>query len=332
MRETPMAFAYNATKLLVIIRGNKFNLSSFIYTDSLGTELSHQGNLITLSMIKDMVNGQHQAFKQVLQEKAFFKLDIPSELLPSIDINKLIDDVQCKSAGYSFLDNARNGLNKYKDSYGVWLLSDPARRERFSYWDGENLVWKPDACLSLLEAFRQCELELAPGLIFSAGPSTRGTEFSRMLLRDLPGASRNLGIVLHHVSINSTTDKSSHQRFIDHFVPHIPTREWALSLLQYLVIIRPFAEHLIESLFSHQPDVVLRYHHYLWPGIKQTLTSEDLGLQLGRITQKYLGHKYKIRFWRSLTVRGLLGSLCSLNLRLVASALSCASVVLLVHF
>ena len=301
MRETSMSFAYNASKLLTVIRGNEFNLSSFVYTDSLGTELSQQGNLITLSMIKDMVHGQQKTYQQVLRENAFFGLEIPSPLSPEIDIHKLTENVQCKNTGYSFIDNAQNDLSKYNNSYGLWLISDPTRRERFTFWDGSNLVWKPETCIELLESFRRCELELAPGLIFSAGPSARGTEFVRMILRDLPGAPRNLGIVLHRLSLNSTTDKTSHQRLVDHFVPHIPTHEWALSLLRYLVIIRPFAERLVESLFSHQPEILTWYRHYLWPGIKQTMTSEDLSLQLGRITEKYLGRKYKIKFWRSLT-------------------------------
>jgi hypothetical protein len=272
-----------------------------VFTDSLGTELSHHGNLITLTMVKDMIHGQQKVYQQVLRELAFFNHEIPPHLSPDIDIEKLTENVQCKNTGYSFLDDAQNDLTKYKDSYGLWLLSDPSRQERFTFWDGSSLVWKPESCIGLLENFRRCELELAPGLIFSCGPSARGTEFVRMLLRDMAGAPRNVGIVLHHLSLNSTTDKTSHQRLVDHFVPHIPTREWALSLLRYLVIVRPFAEKLVEALFAHQPDVLTRYHHYLWPGIKQTMTSEDLGLQLGRITEKFLGRKYKIKFWRSLT-------------------------------
>lgn len=75
----------------------------------------------------------------------------------------------------------------------------------------------------------------------------------------------------------------------------------ALSLIRYLVIIRPFAERLVEYLFAHQPDVLTRYRHYLWPGIAHTMSSEDSGLQLRRITEKFLGRKYKIKIWRSLT-------------------------------
>lgn len=301
MRETPMSFAYNASKLLTVIRGNEFNTSAFVFTDSLGTELSYNGNLINLKMLKEMIEGQHEVYQRVLREQAFFNHEIPSQLSPDIEIEKLTENVQCKSAGYCFIDDAQNDLIKYRDSYGVWLLSDSERRERFTFWDGTSLVWKTQTCIDLLEGFRRCELELAPGLVFSSGPSARGTEFGRMLLRNMPGAPRNLGLVLHHLSINSTTDKTSQQRLVDHFVPHVPTREWALSLLRYIVIIRPFAQRLVEDIFVHQPNIVTRYRHYLWPGIKHTMTNEDLGLQLGRITEKYLGRKHKIKFWRSLT-------------------------------
>ena len=57
-----------------------------MFTDSLGTELSHHGNLITLKMMKDMIVAQHQVFKRTLPELAFFDLEMPAYLSPDIDI------------------------------------------------------------------------------------------------------------------------------------------------------------------------------------------------------------------------------------------------------
>jgi hypothetical protein len=117
----------------------------------------------------------------------------------------------------------------------------------------------------------------------------------------MAGAVRNIGIVLHNVSLNSTTDKTSHQRMADYFIPHIPTREWAVVFLRHLVILRPFIEYLVDQLFTHDQEISNRYHFYLWPGVSECMTSHDLSDKMNQVTRQYLGEGYGIKLWRSLT-------------------------------
>jgi len=299
--ETPMSFAYNASCILRVIRKNEANISSFAFTDVLGTELSHRGHLINLGMIKNMVEEQLKSYKEVLRRRLFFGESIPSEFLPEFEIEKIVDDVQTHATGYTFLEDPRNGFGVYKTKYGEWFLSDPIRCNRYTYHNGQELVWKPREALELIKSYQALDLEMAPGLIFSAGPSTRGTEFGRHLYREMPGAPRNLGIVHHALSLNATTDKSSHQRLIDHFVPHIPTREWAIVLLRHLAIYRPFIEYLVNQIFKNDQEVVNRYSFYLFPGISHCLTSQNLSDKMSQITLIYLGQGFGIKMWRSLT-------------------------------
>jgi hypothetical protein len=228
-----MSFAYNASCILRVIRQKENNISSFTFTDALGTELSHHGHLVKLDMIKLMVESQLERYNRLLRQELFFGEEIPSHFIPDIAIEKLVDDVQNRSTGYTFIEDPRNGFSDYKDAYGVWLLSDEGRRKRFMYDNGTTLVWKPQPAIEIIKSFKSLDLELAAGVIFSAGPSSRASEFSRHLFRRMPGATQNLGLVLHNVSLNATTDKTSHQRMVDRFVPHIPTREWALVLLPF---------------------------------------------------------------------------------------------------
>jgi hypothetical protein len=255
-----MSFAYNASCLLRVIRRQEHNISSFTFTDALGTELSHNGHLINLSMIKDMVEGQLNSYHRVLQREFFFGEEIPLNFLPDFEISKLVDNVQNRSTGYTFVEDPRNDFAKYKDVYGVWLLSDERRRQSYTYHNGTDLVWNPNRAIELIKSFKALDLELAPGLILSAGPSSRSTEFSRQLFRQMPGADRNLGLVLHNVSLNATNDKTSHQRLMDRFVPHIPTREWAVVILRHFVILRPFIEYLVERVFNHDQQILQRYY------------------------------------------------------------------------
>ena len=221
--ETSMAFAYNASLILCIIRRSENNISSFTFTNALGTELSHCGNLVDFDMIKKMIIGQLDNYHLVLQQRFFFGEEIPSNLMPVFEIDKLVDDVQNRSTGYTFLEDPRNGFSTYKEVYGIWLLSDQGCRRHFTYHNGTEIVWKPKEAIEMIKSFKALDQELAPGIVFSAGPSSCGTEFSWSLFRQMPGADHNLGLALHNVSLNATTDKSSHQQMIDRFVPHVPT-------------------------------------------------------------------------------------------------------------
>ncbi|KAF9521947.1 hypothetical protein CPB83DRAFT_840860 [Crepidotus variabilis] len=300
-QSTPMSFAFNVAVLLRVLRQNEFNGSAFTYTDVLGTELSFQGHLLTLSNIKTMIEDHYLSYKSTLCQKAFFGDDIPPELLPEIELEKLVDDCQCHVMGYSFLDDPRNKFDQHKSKYGKWLLSDPSRRSNFLRIEGSQIFWNTRPLLLLLKSFQAVELDLAAGLVLSAGPSARGTEVGRQLLRERPGCFRNLGLVLHHLSLNSTTDKSSHQQLLDKFVPHIPSREWAVALIQYLITIRPFAVYIVKEVLQYDDDLVNRYLFCLWPGLKSTMTGEALKEKLCQITEKSLGHRYTLRNWRCLT-------------------------------
>jgi len=174
-------------------------------------------------MIKKMIIGQLDNYHLVLQQRFFFGEEIPSNLMPIFEINKLVDDVQNRSTGYTFLEDPCNGFSTYKEVYGIWLLSDQGRRRRFTYHNGTEIVWKPKEAIEMIKSFKALDQESAPGIVFSAGPSSCGTEFSWSLFRQMPGADHNLGLALHNVSLNATTDKSSHQQMIDRFVPHVPT-------------------------------------------------------------------------------------------------------------
>ncbi|MDX6295870.1 MAG: hypothetical protein QOH50_5014 [Kribbellaceae bacterium] len=296
-----MSFSYNASCILRVIRKTENNISTFTFTNVMGTELSHHGHIVNLNMIKTMVEGQLERYQQLLKELLFFGEDILSELKPEFNIESLVDDVQNRNTGYTFVEDPRNSLGKYKDAYGLWLLSTEARRKCYTYYNGRQLVWNTKRAIDIINSFQRLDLELAPGLVFSAGPSTRGTEFSRQLYRQMPGSIRNVGIVLHTLSLNATTDKTSHQRMVDFYIPHVPTREWALVFLRHLAIFRPFVEYLVEQLFEKDQEIIKRYRFYLWPGLSECLTSHVLSDKMNQITRNFLGEGYGIKLWRSLT-------------------------------
>lgn len=298
-QETPMSFAYNASKLLSKIRQAEYHISEFEFTDPLGRELSYKGDLITLASLKALVEGQQDLYLQKLKDLMFFGEEIPPWIFPSIDIDSLVEDVQCRKPGYSFLDDTRNNLSIHQYHYGAWIID--RHHKEFFYHVGNKIVLRPDKCADLLYRMEVCDRYLAAGLIFSSGPSARATEFSRYIMCDLPGVPRNLGIVNHNISLNSTQDKTSHQRRRDLYIPHVPTRDWQRLLLQNLTVFRPFARHIVNQLYSPNSDIAIRYRHYLWPGLKGHMDSEVLGDYMAESSKIFTGVAMRIRLWRGLT-------------------------------
>jgi len=295
-----MSFAYNATVLLGIIRGNEMNEGAFTFTDSSYREVSHNGKLISVPMVKRMIEGTLTQYTDRIQKIAFFGEEIPTDIFPSIDISKLVDNQQNRSPGYSFIDDPKNGFDQYRQSYGQWFLSDAERAEKFVRWDGKKLVWKSEPTQRFLKDLQECRELLAVGTTLSAGPSARSTEVTRRTLRNVPGAPRSFRILYHNLCLVDIQDKTSHKSNKDLFVPHAPTREWATALILNIVLLRPFEQHLVEQLFPMEPIVASRYRYQLWPGITEAMTGDRLSDRIGRVTEEYLDDKLKIRLWREL--------------------------------
>ncbi|TCD60192.1 hypothetical protein EIP91_010597 [Steccherinum ochraceum] len=297
-QETPMAFAYNASKLLTTIRDAQSNESVFRWVAE--TELSKQGEAITFAGIANAINSQVNVYEAFIKEHLLFGHDLPDELVWDPVVEDLVEDESCHAQGYSFLNDPRNDLSQHKTKYGNWLLSVPELRERFTYFDGQELVWKSEPCLDWLESLEDSQYLLAVGLILSAGPSARASETARMVLREMNGAPRNVGLVAKSVSLNATQDKTSGRRRKDLFVPHISTRVWQKLLLRYLCIFRAFAEYLVEQLFPPKGEVAKRYEHYLWPGIASHMKNNLLSAAMGTCTKLFIGVEIRARMWRSL--------------------------------
>ena len=196
----------------------------------------------------------------------FFGECVPQTLSLEIQIEDIVDNLQNIEAGYAFIDDPCNPFDKYRFSYGEWLLSDPTRAEDFVFVHEGELLWKPKPCLRLLHQMQEIRQLLLLLCIFSAGPSSRATEVARQLLRNIPGSYRNLLVLFHVICLVDIQDKTSHKRLKDKYVPHCPICEVASLLLQNLVIIRPFEENLVQVLLGEEH--ALCYHQQLWPELK----------------------------------------------------------------
>ena len=297
-RETPMAFIYNAHRILRAVRSDEVKTPEFKFTDPYGREVSYKGTLIKLKDIKKMHDQELERYRDYVRAELFFGEDIPEDIFPRFEIEDIVDSVNNSAAGYSFLDDPRNGFDRFRDSYGRWLLSDPDRAERFVYYHNGVLFWKPDAVLDLLKRLETSRGILAPGVAYSALVQVRGSEFARMLLRNTTGASRNLRMEYRVLNYVALQDKTSHKHLKDRYIPHALTRPWAMELVNHLTIFRPLEEFLVGKFMDE--DALHRYRTQLWPGLKATLTGEAYGIFCAKITKQYLGLPLRPQLWRSL--------------------------------
>lgn len=298
-----MAFLFNAISLLKRIDSNQVMASDFSFTDASGKEVSYRGHLISVDTLKKMVDGTFDTYYETLKEVAFFGEEFPKELFPDIDIEEIIDNTSNRTPGYCFLQDPRNNFEQYRGAYGKWLLSDPQRADKFTYFNGKKLIWKPHVCENFLRQLEACRDPLLVGLLISAGPASRGTEVGRQRLRESPGCLRNVLILFRNLCIVATEDKTSLKHLQEKYVPHVPTRPWAIALVQYLIFIRDFEEMLVELLYPQDSDVVFRYRTHLWPSLRRAINGDDLSSKLSLVMQKYLGQPYKITFWRKLVTQ-----------------------------
>ena len=293
-----MAFIYNVHRVLKSVRADEVSTSKFHFSDETGREVSYENSHIKLSLIRTMHDEENLRYERLVKDMLFFGEEIPVGMFPDLDIENIADNVNNNATGYCFLDDPRNNFSSFRDAYGRWLLSDPDRAEDYVYLCGGELIWKPEASLALLEQMEVVRGVLAPGVSYSTLLQVRGAEFARSLLRNTTGALRNLRIEMHLLAYVAIQDKTSHKHLKERYIPHPITREWATSLIIYLVIFRPFEEMLVNQLLGG--DALHRYRIQMWPGIRSTMSADKFSSSCASMTLRYLGKRITPLPWRSL--------------------------------
>ena len=103
---------------------------------------------------------------------------------------------------------------------------------------------------------------------------------------------------MHLLAYVAIQDKTSHKHLKERYIPHPITREWATSLIIYLVIFRPFEEMLVNQLLGG--DALHRYRIQMWPGIRSTMSADKFSSSCASMTLRYLGKRITPLPWRSL--------------------------------
>ncbi|KAF7328439.1 C2H2-type domain-containing protein [Mycena sanguinolenta] len=298
-QDTCFAYLFNVAVLLKSIRGDHYAEARFQFTDAGGRELSYQGSLINLDDFRGMHEVLSQEYDRIIAQEVFFGEAIPDWFTQDIDIRSLVDDPRNHTAGYCFIDDARNPFTNLAEHYGEWLLSSAERAAEFVNIVDGKLLWKSAPCFRLLRSCAKARRILITLKIVGVGPSIRATEIARDLLRNLSGGSlRSLMILYHNLVIVGTQDKTSHKTLKKRFTPGAAPLETALRLIRNIVYFRRFESDLIR--FFRGDDEAERCNIYLWPDICANISGSTISDDLGEATKNSLHVEAKILTYRSI--------------------------------
>ena len=229
-----------------------------------GREITYEGETIDLNGRNTLMEGILEEYRAIVTDEIFFGETIPEVFSTRIDIHVLIDDPGNIVPRYCFIDDPRNGLERFANEYATWLLSNSARAKTYSYVQEGRLIWRPQPAFALLDAFERAREKLFILSTVSAGPSTRTMETPHQLLRNIIGTEiRHVMILKHNLCILSIQDNTDQPLPRSSPSFHRPTHEVTHELIVNLTFFRPFESVLVA--FFHGVEKGKRFNTYLWP-------------------------------------------------------------------
>ncbi|KAH6975566.1 telomere-associated recQ-like helicase [Ilyonectria destructans] len=152
-------------------------------------------------------------------------------------VNEMIDiqdDLTCRKAGWSFIQNTENKL----------VDSSSFRGKPFV----KNTDWQIETCIAYLDAGMDLSKLAFAASHFSGGLPGRGTEITTIRYINTTLAIRNVffhrGQMIIIISYNKARASNNHAFYIVRYLP----QELSQSLLKYLAIIRPVLGHIAQQL------------------------------------------------------------------------------------
>ncbi|KAK7017839.1 hypothetical protein R3P38DRAFT_2539939, partial [Favolaschia claudopus] len=295
--DTAYAYIYSCHSLLNSIL-DEYNDSEVQLGDIEGRSIIFDGARIERAGFKTLDEQLRAEYDRVLA-LIFHNQTPPADVLPAIELAKLLDNQHNNDGGFCFADIPGNNLTRLATVYAEWLLSDPERRSLYTRTYNGELHWQSAPCADLLRLFEDLREVQVVWAIVSAGPSIRSTEIARQLLRNLnTGAMRNVHFIFNCFTLVGLNEKTSGLRLRRRMTPHAPTYRVATALVHEICVFRPFQRHLIQYFFGAAEG--LRYHLYMWPGIKKNFDGGRISSLLGDATEKALGKRLQILDYRKV--------------------------------
>ncbi|EXK78037.1 hypothetical protein FOQG_17267 [Fusarium oxysporum f. sp. raphani 54005] len=199
-----------------------------------------------------------------------------------VDINtdEIQDDLTCRKAGWSFIQDPKNKLADTWEQLRDTLRSSSFRGKPFI----KGTDWQVDTCIAYLNAGIDLSKLTFAASHLSGGLPGRGTEITTVRYINTTPAIRNVffrrGQMIIIISYNKARASNNYAFYIVRYLP----RELSESLLRYLAIIRPVLSFIAKQLkVPHWSD-----SEFFFPnphGKNRYLTSTQASSILRSLTQ-----------------------------------------------
>ncbi len=253
------------------------------------TSVSFKGHALEVAKLRSGL--QHLA--QDLQGKMH---DLTGGVLLQHSIpDKLVDDMSCDAAGYSWLKNA-SFANKDMELL-QYLMAD--KQYNLSLLDGLDIHWNHVGVQRFMT--RAAEINQMLSILNHILPSQppRGTEFmdvricNGLRMRNLFYSHGNWWFIMQY-------HKSTNVRGQDQFVPMLIPKSLAQILVYYLIHIRPVEAFFAGILWGAEAEK--NYREFLYMQNGKRVTSEQFSSHLQRWSSKYFDSELSVNPYRHIAI------------------------------
>ncbi|KAH7144670.1 hypothetical protein DER46DRAFT_580593 [Fusarium sp. MPI-SDFR-AT-0072] len=165
-------------------------------------------------------------------------------LKPNFNIDVVRDDLNCRKAGWSFLQKPENKLSDAREMLINKLCTSQFRGKPFA----TASHWCPDTCLVYLNLGLDLNKSAFAALQISGGLPGRGSEVTSIRCVNTELTMRNVffygGRMIIVISYNKARASNNYSFYIVRYLP----ANLSLSLLKYLAMIRPTIDFLSTAL------------------------------------------------------------------------------------
>jgi len=293
--KTIIGFLFNTLQHLMPFRNAKGNKSHFILADSSMNRMIYKGVTFFQVNLKRMIERQLNRYDNFIKDIIMYGETMVYRIVfPIVDMELLSDDLANTGQGYTFIGDTANNLIHYSTTYYQWLMSDPVWKK---HWLTPNNQIRREIAIEWHKNIEPIEMMLAIGALLSAGLLPRTTKFTRQYFCQEGDSRQSLMILFQCLFFTAVLDKTFHQHRQKKFVPHMPSRSWAICIIKHMATLCLFAEFLIAVLFSKDDKIKQQYHFNMQPTLALSMLDKKFAHEMAYVHMCHSG-------WSSMSNSG----------------------------
>jgi superfamily II DNA/RNA helicase len=266
---------------------NHANAGAIAWSDNDST-IAYKGQKIPLVRFRRLIDTVVTEAENILWREVLWQVDTERFEIP---VDALEDDVTYTRRGYSFLKNARNGLEDTR----TWILG-----QMEAHVDGKKLLregrWQRRATRRYLRRVDHFRELLLLGVHWTGGQPARGTEITSVRFRNGYMQDRNIFAIHGHMAVVTRYHKSASQYDQPKVVPRFLAWRVGQLMAVYLAYARPLQE-LLAGVVNGQMT-----SEYVWSGEHGPWETDRLTRIMKRETGRHLGVELTTHSYRHVAI------------------------------